>query len=58
MFGNYVWYYVYKIYGFVSEKKLATFVYDVDFFSRENLSLFLRILNLSVDESKTLSLSE
>jgi hypothetical protein len=40
MFGNSLWHSVYKILGFISVKKLATFNYVVGVFSHRNLSLF------------------
>jgi hypothetical protein len=42
----------------ISVKKLVTFSHVVDFFFHRNLSLFLRILNWSANESKTLSFSD
>jgi hypothetical protein len=40
MFGNYVCHCVYKIYDFISMKKLATIGYVVGFLSHGNLNLF------------------
>jgi hypothetical protein len=58
MFGNSVWHSAYKNLWFISMKKLANFGYIVDVFSHGNLSLLLKILNWSADESKTPSLSD
>jgi len=58
MFGKSVRYFIYKIYGFISSKKLATSVYVVSSSSYGNLSYFLRILNWSCNDNKTISLTD
>jgi hypothetical protein len=58
MFGNSVRHFIYKIYGFISAKKLATSVYVVSSSSCGNLSYFLRILNWSCNDNKIISLTD
>jgi hypothetical protein len=48
MFENSVWHSVYKIYGFVSGKKLATFGYVVDVYLPRKFKLISEFFKLVI----------